>query len=524
VQLARHFVEAGIAEKARMYLRQAGEQAAARFANDEALSYFDQALELTEAGQMPDRYSLLMAREKIWSLKGDRETQAQDLTALEELAEALDDDQRRAEVALRRGSYARVTCDYPAALAAAQTAVRLSQATQDSRIEAGGLLLLGHAHLHQGDYEAARNQLEQALSLARASGSRQTEADSLRNLGIIRFSQGDYAEARLHFRQSLHVYQEIDSRLHEMGALNNLAVVSSQQGDFAQSVDYFKRTLQVACEIGDRWSQSMALNNLGVDFYRQGDYAAARSYYERALGIRREISDLSGEALTLMNIGRVLAKQGDYRKSRPHYQQCLDLFRQIEDKQHEAEALSFLGLLCHQLGEDEAALEHGQLALDITQQLGDRNTQAYALTYLGHALVGLDRLAEAANAYRQAMILRREFGQPHMAMEPLAGLARISLARNDLARAQTQVEEILDFLKDSTLDGTDEPFRVYLACYRVLRANQDPRAQVLLTTAHSLLQDQAVTIEDEALRRLFLENVAAHREIVREFVSRSPSW
>jgi hypothetical protein len=37
------------------------------------------------------------------------------------------------------------------------------------------------------------------------------------------------------------------------------------------------------------------------------------------------------------------------------------------------------------------------------------------------------------------------------------------------------------------------------------------------TTLSGLLQDQAAKIEDAALRRSFLENVAAHREIVREF-------
>ena len=519
VQLARHFGEAGIVEKARVYLGRAGEQAAARFANDEALSYFDQALELTEADQLEERYSLLMAREKIWSLKGNREAQAQDLTALEALAEALDQDRRRAEVALRRGSYAGATCDYPAALAAAQTAVRLSRATQDSKSEAASHLQWGQALLSQGDYDAARNQLEQALSLGRASGSRQTEAASLLSLGTIHLYQGGYARARLHYQQSLDISQEIGYRRVELRALNNLAIVSSEQGDYAQAEDYYKRTLRGAYEIGDRWSQGMALNNLGVHFEEQGDYAAAKSYYEQALSNKQEIGAPSGEALTLMNIARVLAKQGDYGRSKPHYQRCLDLFRQIGDKQDEAEALAFLSLLCHQLGEDEAALEHSQLALDIAQELGERNTQSYSLTYLGHALVRLDRLAEAADAYRQAMNLRREFGQPHMAMEPLAGLARVSLAQNDLAQAQAHVEEILSFLEDNTLDGTDEPFRVYLTCYRVLRANQDPRAQVILTTAHDLLQHQAAKIEEYALRRSFLENVPAHREITREFAA-----
>jgi hypothetical protein len=44
-----------------------------------------------------------------------------------------------------------------------------------------------------------------------------------------------------------------------------------------------------------------------------------------------------------------------------------------------------------------------------------------------------------------------------------------------------------------------------------------PRAQDILETAHSLLQERAAKISDEEERRSFLENVAAHREIVVEY-------
>jgi hypothetical protein len=37
-----------------------------------------------------------------------------------------------------------------------------------------------------------------------------------------------------------------------------------------------------------------------------------------------------------------------------------------------------------------------------------------------------------------------------------------------------------------------------------------------LVTAHRALQERAAKIEDEALRRSFLENVAVNREIVAE--------
>jgi hypothetical protein len=106
-------------------------------------------------------------------------------------------------------------------------------------------------------------------------------------------------------------------------------------------------------------------------------------------------------------------------------------------------------------------------------------------------------------------------------MESLAGLARVSLAQGDASQAQAlaQVEEILSYLETGTLDGTEEPFRIYLTCYRVLRASQDPRARTVLNTAHRLLGERTAKISDEELRRSFLDNVAVHREIVSEFTN-----
>jgi serine/threonine protein kinase len=52
---------------------------------------------------------------------------------------------------------------------------------------------------------------------------------------------------------------------------------------------------------------------------------------------------------------------------------------------------------------------------------------------------------------------------------------------------------------------------------KVLQAARDPRAGEFLTTAHTLLQEQAAKITDDDLRRSFLENVPAHREIGNEF-------
>jgi len=144
---------------------------------------------------------------------------------------------------------------------------------------------------------------------------------------------------------------------------------------------------------------------------------------------------------------------------------------------------------------------------------------------LGHALTGLGQLDEAAHAYQESVTLRRAMGWHNVAMEPLAALAHVALAQGYYEQAQMHVEEILSHLETATpsagsghgLDGTINPFQVYLTCYRVLKANQDPRAQEILATAYGLLQERAEKITDEGMRRSFLENVAAHREIAGEF-------
>jgi predicted ATPase len=519
VQLARHFVEAGVEEKALHYLHRAGEQAAERFANAEAVTYFSRALDLTPEDDLGERYALLLAREKVYAVQGAREAQHRDLAALKESAEVLDDDRRRAEVALRQAHYAKVTGDYPAAVTAAQVTIGLAQAAQDVHSEAMGYLQWGQALFRQGEYETARPQLEGALALARAASLRQVEAGSLQSLGIISSIQGDYTGARAYYEQALRICREIGDRRGESRSLNTLGLISLDYGNYAGAKAYFEQALRTFRQIGFRQGESTVLSNLGIDSANQGDYARAKAYFEQSLAIKREIGDREGDGIGLINLGEISRQLGDYSGARAYSEQALRVLREIGQRQREGLTLSNLGLLSHHLGDDEAAREYGQQALVAAQNLGDRDIQGHALTHLGHALTGLDHLAKAAEAYQQALDIRRELGQPHLATEPLAGLARVSVAQGDLTQAQAHVEEILAYLETGTLGGTNEPFRVYLTCYRVLRANQAPRAQAVLNTAYNLLQERAAKISDEELRRSFLENVAAHRQIVSEFAN-----
>ena len=409
---------------------------------------------------------------------------------------------------------------YEQAITAAQDAIGLARISQALHPEAAGCLQRGRALWCLGDYIAAQSQFESAMSLAQGSALRLLKAKSLRHLGKFFEHKNDYARAKAYFEQALRISQEIGDQQEEGIILNSFGLAAVAQGDYATARSHYEQALRTSRKIGDRWLESVVLINFGMLSNLQGDWARAKAYYEQSLRIQRDFGDQRAEGIVLINLGLLSNQQGDFARAKTHYEQSLRIHREIGDRNSECAVLSNLGLLSHRQGDYAAAQEFSSQALQLAQELGFRFLQGFALTHLGHALTGLGQLTGAANAYQEAVDVRRELGQSNLAIESLSGLARVALAQDELVHAQGQIEEILVHLETGNLDDAMvEPLWVYLTCYRVLRANDDPRAYEILSTAHSRLQEHAARISDEEMRRSFLENVAAHREIVEEIKS-----
>ena len=95
------------------------------------------------------------------------------------------------------------------------------------------------------------------------------------------------------------------------------------------------------------------------------------------------------------------------------------------------------------------------------------------------------------------------------------------MAQDDLHSALDYVAQIMSYLDDGgSLDGTWEPLRLYLTCYKVLHLAGDARADEILLMAHQKLQKWASMIPDAETRHMYLENVPWHREIAAAFHER----
>ncbi len=370
---------------------------------------------------------------------------------------------------------------YDKAIEAAHTAIHLSEGVDRQYLspaaEASAHLQWGRALVREGAYATAEAQLKRAVTLSDDRGLDPIKAEGLRSLGNAHHGSGDYTTAAACYHQALALSQAL----------------------------------------GDRQSEAALLANLGLAAHQQGAYREARIHYEHALRVSREIGDRWCESLAAVNLGYICDQQGAYADAETLYGDCLHIARDIGDCQGESVALACLGLLFHHLGDDHAACQFSEQALSIARDIGDRRVEGYALTRLGHALLGLGRVQAAEEAYRKAVSLRRELGERGRLTESQAGLARTRLSRGDLAEARSLVDEIIRCLDTTPVSDTDEPLRIYLTCYQVLRACGDPRARSILEQGHGLLQSHATAIENGDLRHSFLNQVAFHRQILEEY-------
>ena len=474
--LAHHYEQSDNLPKKREYLRRAGESAAARYANAAAISYLSRALELASPDDLNERYALLLAREQVLGLCGERESQRADLTDLAVIAEHLATPVSRTEVALRRARYANSTGDFATAEHAASEAAALARGANLPRLEATAYQRLGSALYYQRNYAAAQASLEQSLTLAEAAGDQAQICATLNTLGAVVADQGHYRSARDYLERSSITARTTGNRRMEGYALADLAAITDEQGQTATALTYLEPCLTAARALGDRWLEGRICGNGGFMHYKLGNYAAARTYSEQSLALATAIDDLQQLAHTYGNLGLTALAQGDHADAGTSFQQSLAL----------------------------------------AERLDDRVLTGQARRGLGNVALAQGDLAAAAHAFELSAAHVREVGIPALIAEPLAGLARVALAQGDAVRSLALIEEVLTHLETGTLDGAEEPMVVYLACYQTMRANADPRAPALLARARSELLARAAQITDPAARQMFLEQVAAHRGLLAE--------
>ena len=224
------------------------------------------------------------------------------------------------------------------------------------------------------------------------------------------------------------------------------------------------------------------------------------------------------EALFLAALIRLHCQLGDQAAAAQRHEQLTQLLARVKLAK-ECQLYGYLAaaIKAHYAGATQEALRYAEQADQVNQQGGDILFRLVdTALILGHVRAAVGQSEAATAAFQQALDAFQQFGNRALAAEPQAGLAHIALAQGDLAGAQAQIEAILPVLAEQPHAGYNNPFFIYLTCYRVLAANGDSRATALLQQGYDLLQQDAAALDDDSRDR-FLSVVPIHRNLVTAY-------
>lgn len=467
-ELAYHAEHANLRSKAQAYYTLAGKSAAEQYQNYQAIDYYTRALAFTPLDDLETQFDILLARVELFNRRAERVSQFNDLDALDKLARRLNDRDRQAKMLMLRALYFYMLGNYLDAIDDAEHAEALSAFIAETDL----------AFLAQTTWFVALLRL------------------------------GRLAEAMQRAQHTLQRVLRVGNRKEEARVLNAMGLIALEQKEPAVAEGLLVKALNIAREIEDRSMETKALGNLAMyEIAVKGNYVVARQYHEQAHGIAREIGDRNQEGVALSNLGFVAGLQGDFLAAHRYHEQALSLARETGNRYHETYTLINLSSVTGMQNNGSLALRYAQQAAEIARNDGERSGEAWAMHYMGHAYLLLNQLAEARRAYQASVAIRDELGQGALAMEPLAGLLEAALQMGEMQAAAHEAEKILAHLANSgTLEGTDEPLRVYYACYRFLEQRQDPRSPQFLQASIQMLEAQLSKFNDEQARIIYLES------------------
>jgi predicted ATPase len=428
VELAHHFVQGEVWEKALAYGRQAGEHALARSAHREAVGCFEQALKVfPHLPETRDRreqaIDLRLALRSALLPAGDLERILAVLREAEALAAALGDQRRLGQVSLfltvhfyQRGAYAQ-------AIRCGQRALELATAEGNRSLQALANQYLGVSYQTQDTVaflDGARQRERFGQVILPAVYARAFLAWCYAELGL-------FAEGQAHGEEGLQIVETVDHPGSVMFMAWGRGVGALCHGDVQRALPLLERALSL-CHTADLPGfVPRVAPTLGEMYVLCGRVADAVSLLTPALEQTMAAAMVVYQALCHLALGKAQLLAGALEEAQSLAQRALIIARQHREHGNEAYALQLLGeIAAHRAPPDVVtAAAHYEQALTLAEELGMRPLQAHCHRGLGTLYARIGQREQARTALTTAIAMYRDMDMTFWLPEAEEALAQV---------------------------------------------------------------------------------------------------
>ena len=488
LQLARHYDEAGNAEKAVSYWTLAGNAAFAIYAQNEAIAAYTRVLELSKeiTSSSEQLNHLYTQRGRALELTGQFEQALKDYDEM--LTTAREHKDRRMELEAQVAAstlYSTPTAvmDAEKGRVLSEQTLKMAQELGDQSMECRVLWNLLLANMHESRTDQTIDYGERSLSLARSLNLREQIPYTLTDLGrvynvVCRFEEG---EARL--KEAASLWRELGNLTMLNDNMNTLLLNLVWRGKYERALAVARESLEISKETKNVWAQGWPHHMQGQIWFEYGEIDRALDELDESVHLAVDANapihtKWFGAALSwaYFQIGAIQKGLDLYHTTRVpnqelppptawtpaavYYALCeiatgqLDLAAATLDARRLSNTVSDYPLKLAQCRLALARMDQAQaisiidpVVKDSRQfKVGQYLPEALFLKGKAHLMNGEHDLAKAA--FEQARLAAEAIGSRRLLWQILFAMAGIESDREKSASLKTQARENIQFIAD----------------------------------------------------------------------------
>jgi tetratricopeptide (TPR) repeat protein len=366
-QIADHYLDANEDSSAADWFYLAGQRAMTQDAMSEARSNFTKALDLIPSDDIERRWGILLKRDEVLGILGDKDARLTEDENLVKIAEASEDANKVAEAFYRKGGYLQTLGQFNESVIACRKAVEAARRSGNRKLELKALSLVILDHKNLGEIDTALETADYILEMADEHLDDKTLAITLVNLATI-YTNQDIQKAIQLFERSVEVCNRMGNHYYMARVLLNIGYSYTMAGHAEQGVKALKQALDLNETIGSLSSTVYNQLNLGLAYYRLGDLESALDILVEAASAIMDLEDPFADAACHVYSGLVVEQSQKPAKAKAHYEKAAQTYKRIG-------ALGFAQDAIAGLARTELSMQNYKEAHQLASEVWDYLTQ-----------------------------------------------------------------------------------------------------------------------------------------------------
>jgi tetratricopeptide (TPR) repeat protein len=375
--LAHHFSQGNVVDKAVNYTLMAGDKASGSFAPEDAINYYNRALEF-----------------------------------IEKLSPSKENDERRVTVLTKIGDHHYMIGEWDRAVDYYYLMERRAKKMDNNKMVGLANRKMGQIQRLRGNWESARHHYDMALEIARKYGDDVGRADSERGLGYIHWRRGEFDEAIKHFEDSLEISKNIGDKFITGRTYIELGNVLAERGILEGAEFHYNTAIELLEQIKDYMELARAYNNLGDVYMKKEDWNKAIEHLEKAVALSRKLGDPHMAAWAHFNLAECYSKSNRLEKALENLENSKTMLENSDDAVGQAYLFIEWGVYYRFKKEWDKAQQSFEDGLKMVDELGIPSVAAYAFMEIATMFKDKGEIAKAIDYFERSRQIYERLNAP----------------------------------------------------------------------------------------------------------------